>query len=129
MRPPRARAKRVQAMACRGRWDFFFSSRRRHTRFDCDWSSDVCSSDLICATAVDAAIGAGAEYADARAVVRRGQFVTTKNGRVEQLTDAESQGIGVRVQIGRASGRGRGEISGGAGSLKKKKRRNYSVSR
>src|SRR2546430_8284684 len=31
-------------------WDpgavkFFFSSRRRHTRFDCDWSSDVCSSD------------------------------------------------------------------------------------
>src|SRR2546430_10811645 len=33
-------------------WDvlayyFFFSSRRRHTRFDCDWSSDVCSSDLV----------------------------------------------------------------------------------
>src|SRR2546430_15944540 len=27
-------------------WYFFFSSRRRHTRFDCDWSSDVCSSDL-----------------------------------------------------------------------------------
>src|SRR2546430_13459861 len=28
---------------------FFFSSRRRHTRFDCDWSSDVCfrSSGLI----------------------------------------------------------------------------------
>src|SRR5256886_4395275 len=25
--------------------DGFFSSRRRHTRFDCDWSSDVCSSD------------------------------------------------------------------------------------
>src|SRR5256886_12411318 len=25
---------------------FFFASRRRHTRFDCDWSSDVCSSDL-----------------------------------------------------------------------------------
>src|SRR2546430_8415191 len=31
---------------------FFFSSRRRHTRFDCDWSSDVCSSDLG-ATLVD----------------------------------------------------------------------------
>src|SRR2546430_8124627 len=28
---------------------FFFSSRRRHTRFDCDWSSDVCSSDLVSA--------------------------------------------------------------------------------
>src|SRR2546430_14032242 len=26
---------------------FFFSSRRRHTRFDCDWSSDVCSSDWL----------------------------------------------------------------------------------
>src|SRR2546430_11142181 len=26
---------------------FVFSSRRRHTRFDCDWSSDVCSSDLL----------------------------------------------------------------------------------
>src|SRR5256886_2807276 len=25
--------------------ELFFSSRRRHTRFDCDWSSDVCSSD------------------------------------------------------------------------------------
>src|SRR2546430_4646180 len=25
---------------------FFFESGRRHTRFDCDWSSDVCSSDL-----------------------------------------------------------------------------------
>src|SRR2546427_4258712 len=29
---------------------FFFSSRRRHTRFDCDWSSDVCSSDLTAAS-------------------------------------------------------------------------------
>src|SRR5256886_13299576 len=29
---------------------FFFSSRRRHTRFDCDWSSDVCSSDLFVRT-------------------------------------------------------------------------------
>src|SRR5689334_24072499 len=26
---------------------FFFSSRRRHTRWNCDWSSDVCSSDLL----------------------------------------------------------------------------------
>src|SRR3990167_4548203 len=34
------------------RWLFIsyariFSIRRRHTRFDCDWSSDVCSSDLM----------------------------------------------------------------------------------
>src|SRR5690242_19299955 len=29
---------------------FFFSSRRRHTRLTCDWSSDVCSSDLNAGT-------------------------------------------------------------------------------
>src|SRR3989338_1428872 len=27
-------------------YHYFFSSRRRHTRWNCDWSSDVCSSDL-----------------------------------------------------------------------------------
>src|SRR5438477_12060177 len=32
---------------------FFFSSRRRHTRLTCDWSSDVCSSDLIEENALD----------------------------------------------------------------------------
>src|SRR5260370_22852836 len=32
---------------------FFFSSRRRHTRFKCDWSSDVCSSDLSHMEVVD----------------------------------------------------------------------------
>src|SRR5260370_31507729 len=37
-----SRAKGVSAALFR----FFFSSRRRHTRFKCDWSSDVCSSDL-----------------------------------------------------------------------------------
>src|SRR5260370_6412365 len=31
---------------CTYHFFFFFSSRRRHTRFKCDWSSDVCSSDL-----------------------------------------------------------------------------------
>src|SRR5438309_11223670 len=40
---------------------FFFSSRRRHTRWNCDWSSDVCSSDLSSQTnllALNAAIEA-----------------------------------------------------------------------
>src|SRR5256886_10425898 len=32
----------------------FLSSRRRHTRFDCDWSSDVCSSDLCWGVRLDA---------------------------------------------------------------------------
>src|SRR5256886_16852415 len=40
---------------------FFFSSRRRHTRFDCDWSSDVCSSDL--ATSGADTLGAGSRSA------------------------------------------------------------------
>src|SRR5256886_3193500 len=41
---------------------FFFSSRRRHTRFDCDWSSDVCSSDLAAAGVrrIEAVTGPGA---------------------------------------------------------------------
>src|SRR5256886_13526565 len=39
---------------------FFFSSRRRHTRFDCDWSSDVCSSDLwVAAVATSVVTGEG----------------------------------------------------------------------
>src|SRR5437588_3000185 len=37
---------------------FFFSSRRRHTRSLCDWSSDVCSSDLFVATHFGAAAAA-----------------------------------------------------------------------
>ena len=57
-----------------------------------------------CAAAVDAALGAGAGYADARAVVRRSQSVETKNGRVETLSDAETEGIGVRVLVGGAWG-------------------------
>src|SRR5439155_11435333 len=40
---------------------FFFSSRRRHTRWPRDWSSDVCSSDLSCGgsmkPAVDTIVG------------------------------------------------------------------------
>src|SRR5260370_16096974 len=42
------------------RWKcvFFFSSRRRHTRFKCDWSSDVCSSDLPYCKQVEPALEA-----------------------------------------------------------------------
>src|SRR5256886_9149899 len=37
---------RLRCIDIPGRGFILFSSRRRHTRFDCDWSSDVCSSDL-----------------------------------------------------------------------------------
>src|SRR2546430_8919311 len=42
MQVPRWRIRTVTTVTC-----FLFSSRRRHTRFDWDWSSDVCSSDLL----------------------------------------------------------------------------------
>jgi TldD protein len=58
----------------------------------------------LCHAAVDAAIGAGASYADARAVVRRAQSAATKNGRVEAVTDLETEGIGVRVLVDGAWG-------------------------
>jgi TldD protein len=58
----------------------------------------------LCTTAIDAATSAGAEYADARVVVKRNQLVATKNGRVDRMTDAESEGIGVRVLVNGAWG-------------------------
>jgi len=58
----------------------------------------------LCASAIDAATGAGAEYADARVVLKRNQLVATKNGRVERLSDSESEGIGVRVLVNGAWG-------------------------
>src|SRR5205807_4642975 len=45
---------------------FFFSSRRRHTRLQGDWSSDVCSSDL-------ARLAAHAIRAGSREFIREGQ--------------------------------------------------------
>jgi TldD protein len=58
----------------------------------------------LCGNAVDAALGAGATYADARAVFRRSQSVATKNGNVEAVNDVESEGMGVRVLVGGAWG-------------------------
>src|SRR2546422_8146247 len=53
---------------------FFFSSRRRHTRCSRDWSSDVCSSDLVAVGAVPlqavAALERLQEGAEERALVR-----------------------------------------------------------
>src|SRR5688572_33508126 len=45
------RVKQPEIIANHDGASFYFSSRRRHTRFDCDWSSDVCSSDLLDITA------------------------------------------------------------------------------
>jgi TldD protein len=58
----------------------------------------------LCEEAVAAARQAGASYADARAIVRRAQLVSTKNRRVDRVDDVESGGIGVRVLVDGAWG-------------------------
>jgi len=58
----------------------------------------------ICDAGVAAALGAGASYADARAVVRRSQALAVKNGRVEAIDDVETEGVGVRVLVAGAWG-------------------------
>jgi TldD protein len=58
----------------------------------------------LCEHAIDAALGSGAGYADARAVTRRVQNVSTKNGQVDSIADGETEGIGVRVLVDGAWG-------------------------
>ena len=58
----------------------------------------------LCEEAVSAALAAGASYADARVVLRRAQTVATRNGRVDRLDDAESEGLGVRALVDGAWG-------------------------
>src|SRR5690606_39459343 len=79
---------------------FFFSSRRRHTRFSRDWSSDVCSSDLALATPtttvdvngapVPAADG-NAVYADRAAAIAATQRVIIDT---EDLHRSEERRVG-----------------------------------
>ena len=54
--------------------------------------------------AIDAAVAAGAGYADARVVQRRAQLVATKNGEVDSVSDSETEGIGARVLVDGAWG-------------------------
>src|SRR5947209_10099367 len=77
---------------------FFFSSRRRHTRYWRDWSSDVCSSDLA-GHGTDAEGGGGA-----RRRGHRGRAARPGEPRVGLAHDGE---------IGRASCREIGYIAGG----------------
>src|SRR3989440_5214150 len=53
---------------------FFFSSRRRHTRSDRDWSSDVCSSDLISDEA-DFSLPPLIRFVDAQGKFQTGKFI------------------------------------------------------
>src|SRR5579864_9662160 len=71
---------------------FLFSSRRRHTRFTCDWSSDVCSSDLS---------RSSRRLTGSTAVTKRryaGRGVTKKKaeGRSEERREGKSVDLGGR---------------------------------
>src|SRR6266487_6722493 len=59
---------------------FFFSSRRRHTRWTGDWSSDVCSSDLA-----EAAERMGKNALAARAFLRTGQLASASGAAADAL--------------------------------------------
>src|SRR2546430_6002626 len=86
---------------------FFFSSRRRHTRFDCDWSSDVCSSDLYRPGPRIAAVTA--RVIRVRPVVSHHPQPPGRHGHVEGLVGWPLTGVQIipLVQIGRASCRER----------------------
>src|SRR2546430_2492142 len=68
---------------------FFFSSRRRHTRFDCDWSSDVCSSDLKLAPHILQPVMRAVEAVNVQ--VNHLQEAAREKLRVEELSPASDQ--------------------------------------
>src|SRR5438132_13523906 len=97
---------------------FFFSSRRRHTRSLCDWSSDVCSSDLYTnfrPVRMLPGLETGLEarqHADRAEVGVQTQLLAQRH--VDALMPA--------AQIGRASCRERGEVPGDGVVMKKERR-------
>src|SRR5205814_4307350 len=85
----------------------FFSSRRRHTRCLSDWSSDVCSSDLVDHHRV---VDSGRDDLRVIHVAHRGEVRLVGRDAVVLAGD----------EIGRASCRERVKISVGAGWVKEK---------
>src|SRR5438309_3994342 len=85
---------------------FFFSSRRRHTRWNCDWSSDVCSSDL------DLDLRPGELHS---LIGPNGAGKTTFFNMLTGLVRSEERRVGKSVDLG------------GRRSIKKKKRESNSI--
>src|SRR5690606_40944316 len=94
---------------------FFFSSRRRHTRFSRDWSSDVCSSDLA-TEALNWALFRGAEAKPGGVAGLSIEHAASLQC-LERLDAAilPVDGEGIALQIGRASCRERVESPVGGG--------------
>src|SRR5690625_7228615 len=105
---------------------FFFSSRRRHTRWPRDWSSDVCSSDLVEAGKITGIIAWHTDRLHRRTVEleefvgvaeEHGTKVQTVTSGTVDLSTASGR------KIGRASCRERAEISGVGGRVDRKRAR------
>src|SRR5437868_10587648 len=92
---------------------FFFSSRRRHTRSKRDWSSDVCSSDLM-------EIGHRGANHPVKDLETGKVEITSQNHGFCVIPDSLPATVEKTHEIGRASCRERVEIAGVAGALKKK---------
>src|SRR5688500_20099818 len=97
-------------MQCSDHVVFFFSSRRRHTRLQGDWSSDVCSSDLDMS-------GDGIP-ALARVKKELMRLAKKYDGAGRPVPAGDRFPVGTR-EIGRASCRERVEVSEGAGTAER----------
>src|SRR2546428_7613374 len=71
---------------------FFFSSRRRHTRSDRDWSSDVCSSDLT-------SISLELRQIEVRARAAREKFLRVVEEEQAEVRQAGGYGMAIDPQV------------------------------
>src|SRR5256886_7562881 len=102
---------------------FFFSSRRRHTRFDCDWSSDVCSSDLPTMFATIAAhVLDDSEQADPGIPSRLNRALHGPAGLLARNGDRDRAGQVGNERAGEGRVGGEGRYRWVADHLKKKKK-------
>src|SRR5256885_7779024 len=104
---------------------FFFSSRRRHTRLQGDWSSDVCSSDLVAQTLNAVALAPDATKRLALVESARSTLADWPRSHFNYRSGEVRQMLGMLddAKIGRASCRERGVDLGGRRIIKKKKKK------
>src|SRR3712207_7387735 len=82
---------------------FFFSSRRRHTRYWRDWSSDVCSSDLNGQVLVSELPASGADWTEPAFVTARDEYGEWDDDTL--IVDAAGRPVVSYVQQGRSEER------------------------